>query len=183
MKIPKKIEDKFFQWSNFLENNIEFWLKESEIHTKNHCKRVLLFSLLIADEMNLSESEKDILAMASVFHDSRRKDDGFDVGHGKRAANYYRHYCGNSNLKYEQRTYDAICFHDIDDEIGIEKINEKNSKEHNSVLLYKIFKDSDALDRFRLGPSGLDIRYLRTKEAIGLYDYAKNIWEENRSLL
>lgn len=43
-------------------------------------------------------------------------------------------------------------------------------------MLYQIFKDADALDRFRLGSDGLEVRYLRTDAAKGLYECAKTIW-------
>lgn len=42
-------------------------------------------------------------------------------------------------------------------------------------MLYEIFKDADALDRFRLAANGLDIKYLRTEEAKGLMAFAKNL--------
>ena len=41
------------------------------------------------------------------------------------------------------------------------------------VLLYQIFKDADALDRFRLGPNALDAKYLRTEQAKKMLDFAK----------
>lgn len=37
------------------------------------------------------------------------------------------------------------------------------------------FKDADALDRFRLGPDGLGIKFLRTEEARHLVDFAKEL--------
>lgn len=46
----------------------------------------------------------------------------------------------------------------------------------NAVLLYQLFKDADALDRFRLGPEGLDVNYLRTS-------YAKELVEFSQTLL
>ncbi len=44
------------------------------------------------------------------------------------------------------------------------------------ILMYQIFKDADALNRFRLEPGGLDVKYLRTEAAKGLLDYAKSVW-------
>lgn len=60
-------------------------------------------------------------------------------------------------------------FHDRDDVLGEAALTEQE----NGVLLYHIFKDADALDRFRLGPNGLDIRYLRTAEGKSFYRYAE----------
>ena len=51
----------------------------------------------------------------------------------------------------------------------------KNEKEReNAILIYNIFKDSDALDRWRLGlADGLDISYLRTSPAKNMIDFSK----------
>ena len=41
-----------------------------------------------------------------------------------------------------------------------------------------LVKDADALDRWRLGSYGIDVRYLRTDNARHLLDFAKRIVEE-----
>lgn len=74
MTIPEQVKDDYEKWSSFLENEVDFWLETSEKHTKEHCSRVLLFCLLIADMRRLPQRETDILSMAAVFHDSRRQD-------------------------------------------------------------------------------------------------------------
>lgn len=176
MTIPDQVKDDYEKWNKFLENEVDFWLKNSEKHTKEHCSRVLLFCLLIADKRGLSQKETDTLCMAAVFHDSRRQDDWYDVGHGQRAAEYYQEYCAAHDLKFEQQCYDIIYYHDRDDQVGIDAISGRNIPDQNGVLLYQIFKDADALDRFRLGAGGLDIKYLRTDEARSLYHYAKMVW-------
>lgn len=65
-------------------------------------------------------------------------------------------------------------YHDHPDTLGNKIIGEGFGP--HGVLLYHIFKDADALDRFRLGPGGFDPRYLRTPEGKGLYGYARDIW-------
>ena len=182
MTIPAQIKGDYEKWNTFLENKVDFWLKTSEQHTKEHCSRVLLFCLLIAAKRGLSQRETDILCAAAVFHDSRRQDDWYDVGHGQRAAKYYQAYCAAHDLKFEQQCCDIIYYHDRDDKIGIDAISAKNKSDQNGVLLYRIFKDADALDRFRLGPDGLDIKYLRTNEARSLYHYAEMLWKQNGGL-
>lgn len=70
--------------------------------------------------------------------------------------------------------YLVMAFHDHDDALG-----EAALQGHDKgVLLYHIFKDADALDRFRLGPFDLDINYLRTDAARALYDYARALWAD-----
>ena len=173
--IYQPIKEPYEQWYAFMEKNIEFWLPESEWHTKSHCARVLLLSLLIGHQKGLSDEEKDALAMAAVFHDSRRLDDGIDKGHGSRAASYYKDYCREHDLPYNEQTYVITYYHDQDDSLGLSEIKKSSSLNERAVLLYQIFKDADALDRFRLGPDGLDANFLRTEEARGLVDFAKDL--------
>ena len=52
----------------------------------NHWDRTL-FCLLFAQRENLSEQDADALAMAACFYDSRRINDGLDIGHGHRLPN------------------------------------------------------------------------------------------------
>lgn len=66
-----------------------------------------------------------------------------------------------------------MSYHDKDDAVGLAAIEKSFVSKENCILLYKIFKDSDGLDRFRLGPNGLDVTVLRTKEAAELVDFAK----------
>lgn len=161
-----------------MDDRVEFWLPDSELHTKEHSSRVLLMALLIADQKGLNNMEMDALAMAAVFHDTRRLDDGIDQGHGRRAAEYYKEYCESNELSFDARTYSIIYYHDQDDSLGISEIEQKNHLDEGIVLLYQIFKDADALDRFRLGPDGLDVNFLRTEEARGLVEYAKELLQE-----
>ena len=147
--IPAAIKSDFERWLNFLEHEVHFALKDSNDHTKDHC-------------------------LAACFHDSRRQDDWLDVGHGLRAADYYREFCYDHKRDFDVRVYLVMAFHDHDDALG-----EAALKGHDQgVLLYHIFKDADALDRFRLGPFDLDINYLRTDAARALYDYARALWAD-----
>ena len=163
------------QWYTFMEERVEFWLPDSEWHTKNHCARVLLLALLIGHKKNLSAEEKNALAMAAVFHDSRRLDDGIDKGHGFRAAAYYKDFCIEHDLPFDEKTYYIIYYHDQDDSVGLAEIKKSSTLHERAVLLYQIFKDADALDRFRLGPDALDEKFLRTEEARQLVDLAKEL--------
>lgn len=170
------IKKPYERWYIFMEERIEFWLPDSEWHTKTHCARVLLLALLIGHQKGLSEEEKDVLAMAAVFHDSRRLDDGIDKGHGSRAAAYYKDYCLKHDLPYDEQTYYITYYHDQDDSLGLSEIKKWSSLSDRTVLLYQIFKDADALDRFRLGPNALDVNFLRSEEAHRLVAFAKNLF-------
>ena len=169
------IKESYERWYKYMEQNVVFWLPDSEWHTKSHCARVLLLALLIGHQKGLSEEEKDALGMAAIFHDARRLDDGIDQGHGKRGAANYKDYCLASGLPYDARTYYITYYHDQDDSLGLSEISKVSSLGDRGVLLFQIFKDADALDRFRLGPEGLNVNFLRTEEARQLVEFAKNL--------
>ena len=180
MVIPESIRADFEKWNGFMEQRVEFWNRASVHHTKAHCRRVLLFALMLADARGLSLRERDILAMASVFHDSRRQSDMPDIGHGWRAAEYYKEFCElESGIAWEPLCAAVMRWHDRRDEEGVEAIRSGFPEEKSGVLLYQMFKDSDALDRFRLGPRGLDVRFLRTDEARALCGFAERLWTES----
>ncbi|MDO5294520.1 MAG: hypothetical protein Q4F05_17435 [bacterium] len=178
-KVLNSISNSYTQWYEFMNQNVDFWLKDSEIHTKSHCGRVMLYALMIGAKKHLTEEELEVLAQAAAFHDSRRQDDWLDVGHGGRAAVYYKDYCQkNSTIRFDERTKQIMAYHDQDDKLSILKLKKIEKENPGVVLLYQIFKDADALDRFRLGENGLDVRYLRTDEARELYQFAKMVWED-----
>lgn len=179
--VYEPIKEPYERWYEFMREKVDFWLPDSEWHTKTHSARVLLLALLIGHQKGLSDKEIKKLGYAAVFHDSRRLDDGIDQGHGARAAAYYRDYCYKHNLPFDEQTHHVIYYHDQDDALGISNI-QKLSDCDRGVLLYEIFKDADGLDRFRLGPDALDEKFLRTEEARGLVEFAKELLEKSSGL-
>ncbi len=169
MKVPESVREDYERWSDFLRRRVRFNDVGSTIHTRGHCARVLLFALLIADRMGLPQAERDALGAAAVFHDSRRLDDGYDVGHGARAAAYYRGFCARHGLPFDERTAGVMAWHDRDDYLGEEAL----AYLPKGVLLYRIFKDADALDRFRFADEGPDLSMLRTREGKDLVAFAE----------
>ena len=165
-------------WSGFFDGMVEFNRPFSKIHAAEHCRRVLLHALAIGmSEMGDDPEALEILAQASIFHDTRRIDEGFDTGHGARAAAYYGQYCReHPDMTYHPETALLIRYHDLDDKMGIEAIRKQfGSGAARVEKLYAIFKDADALDRPRLGPYGLDPIYLRTSKARDSVDFAKEL--------
>ncbi len=177
--ICQPIKKPYERWYKFMEQNVVFWLPDSVWHTKAHCARVLLLVLLIGHQKGLSDKEMDALGMAAIFHDSRRLDDGIDKGHGSRAAEYYKVYCLEHDLPYDEQTYNITYYHDQDDSLGLSEILKSPTISERGVLLYQIFKDADALDRFRLGPDALNVNFLRTEEAHRLVDFAKDLLQKS----
>lgn len=189
MNIPKSETDNLnptvnkllHKWDDFMDKRVKFNMPDSEFHAAPHCERVLLYSLIIGDSLFGDDTEAlEILAHASVFHDTRRQDDYLDTGHGARAAVYYEAFCTeNDDIAFHPEAVFLMRYHDLDDKIGEKAIRQYFGEDSDRVLkLYAVFKDSDALDRWRLGSLGLDPRYLRTSKAKSMVEYAHRIVNE-----
>lgn len=187
-KVPDNVAGLFLQWDKIMENDVEFWPLpgDFDVHTKSHCERVLLLALLIGSKRCLTQWQMTALCHASIFHDSRRKDNYMDTGHGDRAAEYYKEYCRQNGMKFMPVAYAAIKFHDRDDKLGEDFIKQEAGRHEDAETseeqtaakwteVYHDFKDADALDRLRLGPWALDVRFLRTEEAKGMVDFAQEL--------
>ncbi|MGL4993530.1 MAG: HD domain-containing protein [Bacteroidales bacterium] len=180
-KLSPTVRELFLQWSDFMHSLINFNMPESYIHAASHCERVLLYSLLIGEKQFDSDIVAlTILAHAAIFHDTRRLDEYQDIGHGARASVYYKNFCkSNSSIKYYAESAYIMRYHDMDDKNGFEAIEAHFDKEsQRTIELYKIFKDADALDRFRLGENALDPSFLRSSQAKSLIDYASQLVEQ-----
>ena len=176
--LPEQVKNDFLYWTEYMENNLVFHLPDSEWHTTGHCERVLLYALLIGVQVSgCGRDELRALAHASIFHDTCRQDDFLDVEHGARAASYYMKYCEqNKDLVFLEPAYLIMKYHDRDDKVGMEAIgNACPEDKEQAIRLYGIFKDADALDRFRLGANGLDTRFLRNSEAMLLVDFVRDL--------
>lgn len=176
--LPPAVGKCFKKWAEYMYQSVPFQLADSPIHATAHCERVLLYALLIgAVELGDDSRALTILAHASIFHDTRREDEGKDTGHGARAAAFYEEFCKT----HQELTFlpEAAClmrWHDRHDERGEEAIRAAFPDSADAVVhLYKIFKDSDALDRWRLGRWGLNPDYLRTDRALALVDFARKL--------
>lgn len=177
-KLPQCVKEEFLKWRDYMYNRIDFYHPESEIHSFIHCERVLLYALIIGEEIYGDNREiLDTLAHAAIFHDTRRIEDGYDTGHGGRAALHYKEFSeSHPEIEYREEAAQAMRWHDRDDKLGIEHIRKvfanNPSKLKLALELYAIFKDADALDRYRLGKYGLDPKFLRTTQAKSLMDFA-----------
>lgn len=177
----ERVRELFCYWYDYMEKNVEFWVIPGniDIHTLSHCERVLLHALVIGDKRDVNARGMTALAQASIFHDTRRKDNYLDTGHGDRAADYYREFCAERRLDYLPEVYLTIKYHDRDDRLGEAVIRESAKEEVLGRLeVYRVFKDADALDRLRLGAWCLDQRFLRTKEAHAMTQFARSLVEQ-----
>ena len=178
LKLPDwpEIAERYARWIRLLREEVRFSLEGSEAHTRAHCARVLLHALVIGRRLGLGADKLDALGAAAAFHDCRRQDDWLDVGHGARAAEAYRAYCAAGKLKYDARSALAMAWHDRDDADGRAAIEARFPEDPApAIRIYEVFKDADALDRYRLGESALDPRFLRTTPARELTAFAKQL--------
>lgn len=174
----------FLQWDDFMYSRICFNMPDSVIHAASHCERVLLYVLIIGEKIFGEDYESlEILAQSAIFHDTRRQDEYLDTGHGARAAVYYERFChDNDDIVFHPEAVFLMRYHDRDDNIGKEAIRERFDKDADRVLkLHAIFKDADALDRWRLGSKGIDPKYLRTEASKNLVGYSHRIVKETMS--
>ena len=216
----------FLAWLAFIDEELEPWTTGGAIHFRPHWARVLMNALVIGDAMGLPDADLRAVAMAAVFHDSRRKSPYLDTGHGARAAAYYADACQSAaqwdagvgtaplpkgaaaanegafaDLVYDPRAMLAIAWHDRDDEEGFEAIAQAvandaapgtsgrtfteslpQGAQADAATIFRIFKDSDGLDRVRLGEGGLDVRFLRTDQARSQVQFAQDLFATSTAL-
>ena len=174
-----RVSSMFSYWRDEMYSKLKFWTLDDgiDIHTEGHCERVLLLALKIGEKRQLLLRSMIALCHASIFHDTRRKDNYLDRGHGDRAADYYKEFCEKNSMKFLPEVFATIKYHDRNDEEGEEYIRREAPADEMEGWLevYRDFKDSDALDRFRLGPWGLNESFLRTEQSRELVDFAREL--------
>lgn len=176
--LPPVVGGCFKKWAEYLYSSVPFQLADSKIHSTAHTERVLLYALLIGcGEAGVNDRTLTILAHAAVFHDTRRVEDGKDTGHGARAAAFYEEFCRtHAEVEFMPEAACLMRYHDRRDDLGEQAIATAFPDSAEQVIqLFRIFKDADALDRWRLGRRGLNPDYLRTDKATHLVDFAKKL--------
>lgn len=176
--LPSELAPLFNQWADYLYRSVDFNMPDSEIHAYGHTERVLFHALNVGQSMLAGDDEAlEILAHAALFHDTQREDEYLDTGHGARGAVNYEKFCRqHPEMTFHREAVYLMRYHDLDDRIGKEAIDRDFPDDAERVkLLYAIFKDSDALDRWRLGCMGLDPKYLRTEPSRKSIDFARQL--------
>lgn len=134
--------------------------RASEEHGYAHEARVLLMSLTIAHLLKLPDCDKRVLAEAAIYHDTQRVNDDVDLTHGRASREYYR-----SSVASPDPLVEFLCeYHCLPDEDGLREIEENpvlNKNMERAARLFRVFKDSDSLDRVRFGIKELDVKQLR----------------------
>jgi hypothetical protein len=179
-----QIKDEFTDWDHFLYERITFQYTKSRMHAYGHEERVLLYALLAGAKEGLSKEERRSLAIAAVFHDTRRINDSIEPGHGHRAAaHYYYDHVSLGLADFDLAAYQAMGWHAESDYLGEDDIL-AHGLGQRVILIYHLFKDADALDRTRFGRSSrasLDPARLRLPASRQLVDLAYSIAAASRS--
>lgn len=147
----------------------EWFRNPNGVHGVKHSKNVFYLADILADSIDLSERERQILAVSSVFHDIGRVHDGEDRKHGflswekLQCIPEYRSITSHFCEKEIETIKCLICSHCIEDK----------SFPLDDIRLLQCLKDADALDRVRFG--GLNPDYLRLDASQTLEFVARRI--------
>jgi len=154
----------------------EYYFEPVGIHGIEHTKRVLLLSAMLADLNALSFNEKDILYYGAVYHDIGRTCNGIDHSHGLKSWRKVKELriLDEKDETFKKALEYVITNHSISDN----QVKEfTGGCDHTRVkLIFELLKDSDGLDRVRLGD--LDLKYLRNEHSRNLVGVAKSIYKK-----
>jgi hypothetical protein len=162
-------------------NYITFTLKEdffdhpSRVHGINHTYRVMYHVLNIGRAARLKH-EIHLAYCAAFIHDMARLHDGYCTEHGGWAAK-------NKLPQFEELFYKSgvsrFGIRAIKLAVANHSVRYEIKKENPYYKTVALLKDADALDRIRIGENNLKIEYLRYPEAIGMVDFAKELYYQS----
>lgn len=158
--IPEQLVRKFEPKSIWLSH-------DSELHGVDHMARVFIMQELICDKLEEQEIavNREVVRWAAATHDVGRIDDGIDLEHGKRSAQWIKK---NLNEQMSPEMLDMVTY-------IVHWHVPPDSEAPEMTTELKVLKDADALDRVRLGD--LDTNYLRTDVATGLVGLAEDLYQ------
>lgn len=172
-----EISKDFFKLKNDL---MKLLVNPKGIHGINHIKRVYILVNLIADMENINERDRKILSYCALYHDIGRVNDWYDINHGVNSFLKIE----KENLidnKYKEIVRFIIENHCNNDKDSIMKINNyKINDKERAMYLYKVFKDSDGLDRVRI--MDFNKKYLRLKISNKLIPIAQKLYYKDTEI-
>jgi len=145
---------------------------DSKLHGITHTYRVMAFTYMLGNRLNLSKN-RDLAFMAAFIHDMSRKHDGFCTNHGKWAAKNKLPVFKDLFIKNGATPEDlneiayAVHYHSRMTQPG------KNNPFYHTLAL---LKDADALDRIRISPYNLNPRMLRFSESRSMIKIAEQLY-------
>ncbi len=160
LPIPEQLIRKFETKSTWLSH-------DSELHGVDHMARVFILQELICSKLEDQgiAVNREVVRWAAATHDVGRVDDGVDLEHGKRSAQWIKNNLSNQmSTEILNAVIYTVTWHVPPDYEVPEMTTE-----------LKALKDADALDRVRLGD--LNVSYLRTDAALELVELAEDLYQ------
>jgi hypothetical protein len=150
----------------------------SQLHGIMHTYRVMCHASVLGQQVLDIKGQKLVL-LAAFIHDMARKHDGYCTEHGSWAAEKKVSVIRNLFSKGVFRENDldiikyAVMFHSLPEE---------PDPSHHAYHVAAVLKDSDALDRFRLGDHNLRTEFLRFPFSLTMTDFARDIFKTSQKL-
>lgn len=150
----------------------EYFDHDGRLHGMGHVYRVMYHVLKLGTLLKYKHETK-LAFFAAFIHDMSRLHDGKCSDHGQRAADdklpQFLTLFKNNGMKEEDIPfiYSAVANHSNPSEI---------LKNHPHYIVTAILKDADALDRVRISPDDLKLKYLRLSESVSLIAYAEELF-------
>lgn len=149
------------------------WLAhDSYIHGVDHMARVFIFQELVCAQLEEHgvKINREAVRWAAMVHDVGRVDDGLDLEHGRRSAEWIQNHLSD---KISPGVLEVVTY--------IAQWHVPSDKDAPAMTLeLQVLKDADALDRVRLGD--LDVRYLRTDAARSLVGIAEELFYAHETM-
>ena len=150
--------------------NVEYkFIYRSERHGIKHNLRVALYAFYLSSRLKLDRSSVKILLYACMYHDIGRVNDDEDSAHGARSAQLIDRL--DLKISEEERRIlkTIITCHSLPDyRFPVMAKKYCSNCYEKCEKLYKLLKDSDALDRTRLEYPYINLSYLRFSESKSL---------------
>lgn len=83
------------------------WRRDSELHGEAHWRCVAATGLALAD--GAPGSDRGLVLLFGLLHDTRRENEHLDPGHGSRAASYARELVASGALSLAPRRVELLC--------------------------------------------------------------------------
>ncbi len=145
---------------------------KSDRHGINHVYRVMCHVLFLGKALR-KYRETYVTFIAAFLHDLSREHDGYCTQHGEWAVErkfpkyqlWFKH-LGLSKDEVEAMKL-AVINHSLEEEV---------IKNHKYWFIVALLKDADALDRFRISDSNLDVSYLRFEQSKKQMEFARELY-------
>ncbi len=154
------------------------------IHGLMHTRRVMIHADEIAAALKAEPSTREAVILAALWHDIGRTDDGRDYYHGGKSAGKVVGLGLHRGLPLPmvELALFAVTHHSGGESHGERAAEEFLERSDAALLVFRILKDADGLDRVRLGDldatrlrlPGSDRRVGRAKDLLRLYTEAED---------